>query len=297
MNCTQIPQYFNLENDNAYQLWRQSKLNNYPCCASELVVAVDDPFHISEHEKQQMDFMLRKTNMVIYQIDADQYDEQMHKEIVKSMGKFFGLNRLDHNECADDDAITALQVNQEGNHRHYIPYSNKPINWHTDGYYNRLHEQIYAIILHCVRAAESGGENHLLDPEIVYILMRDKNPQWIRALSREDAMLIPKNVMDGQLIRPDRGGPVFMFDRSDYLHMRYTARKHNVIWRDDPEVQAAAAELRKIMQQSNPYVFRARLEPGQGLLARNVLHTRTAFDVGKSSRRLLYRARYYDAIG
>ena len=45
------------------------------------------------------------------------------------------------------------------------------------------------------------------------------------------------------------------------------------------------------------HIFRARLEPGMGLLCNNVLHDRSAFtDDPTHPPRLLYRARYYDRI-
>ncbi|WP_246539982.1 TauD/TfdA family dioxygenase [sulfur-oxidizing endosymbiont of Gigantopelta aegis] len=101
-----------------------------------------------------------------------------------------------------------------------FPIAKKSINWHTDGYYNRLSEQIYSMVLHCVRPAAEGGENQLWDPEIIYILLRDENPQYIKALMAEDAMTIPKNVLEGKLVRPDRSGPVFMITEAGRLHMR-----------------------------------------------------------------------------
>jgi hypothetical protein len=43
---------------------------------------------------------------------------------------------------------------------------------------------VRGLILHCVQSAATGGENQLLDHEIAYILLRDENPDHIRALSR-----------------------------------------------------------------------------------------------------------------
>ena len=40
--------------------------------------------------------------------------------------------------------------------------------------------------------------NALLDHEIAYLLMRDANPEYVRALMQEDVMLILKNVVDGE---------------------------------------------------------------------------------------------------
>lgn len=294
MSKIQLTNHFNLDKDNDYKIWRDKKLQVYPMDLTDLIVELNDPKLMTPSEKAKMDDIIDKTNMVIY---TSQYGDTEDKDIVVKLAAQFGLSHLDHNECADDDAITSLQVNHEGLHNYYIPYSNKPISWHTDGYYNRLDEQIYALLLHCVRPAASGGENELLDAEIVYILLRDENPEYIKALMQNDALTIPKNVIDGELIRPDRVGPVFMFDENQKLHMRYSARKRNAIWKDDPLTQAAEQALRKIMQERQDFIFKGTLQSGMGLVSRNVLHTRSGFDEPEESARLLYRGRYFDKIG
>jgi hypothetical protein len=108
-----------------------------------------------------------------------------------------------------------------------------------------------------------------------------------------DAMTIPANVADGQELRGATSGPVFSV-HDGHLHMRYTARKRNVIWRDDPATQAAVRALEEVLAGDEPLAFEATLQGGWGLLSNNVLHTRSGFEEG--SRRLLYRARYYDRI-
>jgi len=150
--------------------------------------------------------------------------------------------------------------------------------------------------LHCVRAAPQGGENLLLDHEIAYMLLRDKNPEYIDALMQRDAMTIPKNVLDGQLVRPDRVGPVFSITEQGRLHMRYTARARNVIWKYDPMTQAAQQDLREILNSKTPYHIKAKLEPGQGLICNNILHTRSTFKDAPDNPRLLYRGRYLDKL-
>ncbi len=289
---------FNLGNEKSYQLWRERKLSAYPMAIDQLIVEIDNPFHLTAAEKQQMYSLLEKTNMLLYNIKASNKsdDFEQNKKMLKKLAQQFNLSNLDHNECADNDAITAIQINKQGLHKYYIPYSNKAINWHTDGYYNSLDDQVYSLLLHCVFPAERGGENKLLDPEIVYILLRDQNPMYIKALMDPDAMMIPENVIDNKLIRPNRSGPVFMFDESNYLHMRYSARKRNVKWKNDEMVIKAEAALRQIMQNDVDYHFQGKLQSGQGLLCRNVLHTRGQFDDPDQSNRLLFRGRYLDKL-
>ena len=62
---------------------------------------------------------------------------------------------------------------------YYIPYTNRPLNWHTDGYYNRPEEQVRGIVMHCAAESASGGENLFLDQEIAYILLRDADSRFI----------------------------------------------------------------------------------------------------------------------
>ncbi len=285
---------FLIENEQQYQQWKQQKLNVYPESIKELTVSVADPFKLSEQEFQAIKARLQKANMVIY--DLGHNSNAADKNIPEQLGYQLGISSLDKNECADNDGFTSIQVVDQGLHAMYIPYSEKGINWHTDSYYNRLSQQIYSMILHCVRPAAEGGENQLWDHEIVYILLRDKNPEYIQALMQNDAMTIPKNVIDGELIRPDRSGPVFMITEEGRLHMRYTARARNVIWKDDPLTQEAQQVLRDILNSESTYKFEGRLAAGQGLICNNVLHTRRTFKDDPQQPRLLYRGRYFDKI-
>ena len=77
--------------------------------------------------------------------------------------------------------------------KRYIPYSNKALKWHTDGYYQDS-EIVRSFVLHCVNAPESGGQLSLLDPEMLYILLADTNPDWIKALEDPECFTIPANI-------------------------------------------------------------------------------------------------------
>lgn len=284
---------FHLRNELEYARWKHNKLEGYPTKVEQLLVPIANPFALTPNEIYQLRQSLLKTNMVIYSITSG---DMSAKSIPESIGRQLGIRNLDKNECADNDSFTSLQVMQQGLHQLYIPYSNKPLNWHTDGYYNKLDEQIYSMLLHCVRDAESGGENYLLDPDMLYMLIRDKNPELITALMEEDTMIIPKNVIDGELIRPDRVGPVFQITSEGRLHMRYTARARNVIWKDNATTQMARQLITEILQTESAFRFKARLQPGQGLVCNNILHTRSAFKDNPEHPRLLYRGRYLDKI-
>lgn len=287
---------FDPANDSAYGPWRTWKLAGYPQDVAELIVPVADAACLTPPEHDRLLACCAKSNLAIYRItDGD----IRSKLTVRRLGEQFGLHRLDDNLCADEDSITSLQVVDEGRHTHYIPYTNRPLSWHTDGYYNAEANTIRAIVMHCVTDAAQGGDNLFYDHELAYLRLRDENPLYIKALMAADAMTIPPNVENGVEIRGAQRGPVFTVEKSSgNLHMRYSARQRNIVWKNDPLTLEAAAFLRELLVEGTPGVFRYRLRPGEGIVSNNVLHRREAFsdasDAGKS--RLLYRARYYDRI-
>jgi hypothetical protein len=285
-----MPGPFDLNDTAAYAAWRERKLADHPRSLEELIVEVGDPRNLTAPEKAALADRVGRCNMAIY---AGRTRDDADKEIVMALGRAFGLTRLDHNAGADEDAVTSLQISDDARHTGYIPYSNRPIAWHTDGYYNSPDQQIHGLLLHCVRPALEGGANRLLDHEIAYIRLRDRDPAHVAALMRPDAMTIPANVAEGKTLRDATPGPVLAVHGS-HLHMRYTARKRNVVWHDDPQTQAAVRALEEVLARDEPLAFEATLQGGWGLLSNNVLHTRTGFEDG--SHRLLYRARYYDRI-
>lgn len=284
---------FDLNNTSAYEAWKQEKLANYPEKAEELVVAIRNPHQLSAVEKQALTKIYKKTNMAIY---VSESGEDPDKDIPFDLAGQFGLCNLNRNMGADDDGITALRVQSDALHKRYIPYTNHAIHWHTDGYYNSPKQQINALNLHCVRPAMQGGENAVMDHDMAYIHLRDESPDYIHALMQMDAMTIPENVVDGELIRPERAGPVFSVRPNGQLHMRYTARAHNVIWKQDDATQNAVTALDRLLKSDSPYIYRLTLQPGWGLISNNVLHDRSGFTDDEAHPRLLYRARYYDSL-
>jgi alpha-ketoglutarate-dependent taurine dioxygenase len=283
---------FDLTNSANYGAWRDNKLQAYPRDVSELKVDVADPANLSAAEKLALLAILRKTNIAIYRVSG----KPVTKAAIRQLGVHLGLHRLDGNLCADDDNITSLQVVNHGRHRGYIPYTNKPLSWHTDGYYNSLDYQIQAILMHCVTPAQQGGENALLDHEILYILLRDEDPALISALLYPQAMSIPPNMEGGEEIRGETVGPVFTITPAGHLHMRFSARTRNIHWRDDADTRRAVTRINEILASNSPYLFRYKLQANEGVISNNVLHNRTGFQDEGNSQRLLYRARYYDRV-
>lgn len=291
------PPPVDLTDEDAYRAWRDARLAAHPTKAAALVVEVGDPAALTMAERAALAGRLARCNMAVY---AAPPSPEVSRAGLRAFGRRFGLERLDANMLSDDDGITPLAVAEGGTRTRYIPYTNRPLAWHTDGYYNTAENQVRAVLLHCVRPAAEGGTNALLDHEMAYILLREADPAYVAALSRPDAMTIPANAEEGQPPRPDSVGPVFSVRADGRLHMRYTRRKTNIVWSPDPDVQAAVKALEALLDSDCPFILRTRLEAGQGLICANVLHNRTRFeDAGDDAAgegRLLYRARYHDPI-
>jgi len=284
-----MPGPFDLEDARAYRAWRDRKLF---CSPTRLkVVELSDPRKLKASEREALLESCARANMAIYRSPITYED----KSIPRLLGLQLGLEHLDGNYLADDDGISSITPGA-GTRGEFIPYTDRAIGWHTDGYYNPRSRRIHAMTLHCVRDALEGGESALLDHELAYILLRDEDPQHVRALSAPDAMTIPPRLEGEALARPAETGPVFCAEGAQGpLHVRYTARGVNIEWKDDAATRAARAALDRILAGS-PYVSRLRLEPGMGIVCNNVLHARTAFRDAPQHRRLLYRARYYDRV-
>ncbi len=283
---------FDLADDAAYRAWRGRKLASAPTFSEELVVEVTDPLRLTAAERAAIVERCQRANMAVY---ATAPQTGHGSEVPRAIGAQLGLRTLDVNYLADDDGITPLAATDDGPRSGYIPYTNRAIRWHTDGYYNPPERRIRAMILHCVQRAEAGGENRVFDHELAYIALRDANPEFIAALMQDDAMTIPARSEEGEVARGDQSGPVFSVDADGRLHMRYTARTRSIAWKFDPAVHAATAQLLQLLDH-DPRVLRLRLEPGMGIVCNNVLHDRAAFTDSDAHRRLVLRARYYERV-
>ena len=288
------PAHLDLDNAPAYAAWRERKLASHPRRLEDLLVDIAVPGRLTFGEREALLARCAVANMALY---ASPTGSDPDKDIPRLLGRQLGLVSLDANRLADDDGISPLAVAPAGTRTEFIPYTDRGIKWHTDGYYNTLERQVRGLLLHCVQSAAAGGGNRLMDHEIAYILLRDENPDHIRAFMAADAMTIPPRLEEGEVARAAQAGPVFSVYPDGHLHMRYTARTVSIEWKDDAATRAAVAALERILaDDASPYVFRGRLEPGMGLVSNNVLHDRAAFRDTETRKRLLYRARYFDRI-
>lgn len=289
---------FDLGEETAWRRWRAAKLAARPLQIEDLIVDVADLARPTAAERVALAAVLARANMVVYRGPA--LDEAAARRAVAAFAGAVGLRRFERHRSAAEDGIVAIRVTDAPRQAGFVPYSDRPLGWHTDGYYawEGPDRAIRSMVLHCVRAAPHGGANALLDPEIAYLRLRDRDPALVAALMRPDALTIPPSVEEDGAVRAETTGPVFFLDpTTGRLAMRYTARKRHVVWCDDPVTRAAAAALVEITAD-DPAILRLRLAPGMGLLADNVLHDRSGFEDAEdpAEGRLLLRLRSFDPV-
>ncbi len=284
---------FDVHDDDAYRRWRDAKLDDYPTTVADLLVPVADPTSPTPDERAAILARVARCNMALYRFAAPPTDD---RAALRAFGAAFGLHRLDAHLQSDASCITALEVADGGARTRYIPYTDRPVQWHTDGYYNLPEACIRGLVLHCARPAARGGENAVVDIEIAYIVLRDADPDFIAALSHPRAFVVPPNESEGAAIRGERANPVFYVDpETGTLGMNFSQRKRNMAWRDDPATRDAVACLNDFLASDSPYILRHRMAAGEGLICNNALHNRSGFEDG-AEKRLMYRGRYMDRI-
>ena len=299
---------FDLSREAAYLAWRARKLRAYPAEIADLRVSIGRLDRPTQAECSALKTRLDSFNVALVQVDPG----EINAEALLSFTRALGLRRTDANLFADASAISSIcatarppaetgrgggDTGETATPGDFIPYTNKALSWHTDGYYNAPDAQVGAWCLFCVRAARDGGENSLIDHEMAYLRLRDASPQHIVALSDPRALGIPAHVRDGRTLRPESIGPVFSV-RGGCLHMRYSARGRHVIWRDTAGTHAARDALHRLFSRPDVFTFRCTLKPGEGLVSNNVLHCRSGFEDedDPAKARLLYRLRFLDRI-
>jgi hypothetical protein len=276
-----------------YAAWRERRLGAYPAPMEALRVELGSLAAPSTSERTAIAQRIAAYNLALIAVPP----QQITPEAILAFGRALGLGTADSNLFADHRAVSTIAAGGADDRADYIPYTTKPLSWHTDGYYNPPHAQVRAWTLFCLRQAAAGGANGLLDPEVAYIHLRDQSPDLVRALAHPRTLTIPANLRGSEVLRAESTGPVFSFDQG-VLHMRYSARGRNVVWRATPETQAARQALDRLFSSPCSYIFTHTLRPGEGFVTNNVLHNRTGFAdlCGAQEGRLLYRVRYLERV-
>ena len=284
---------FLLKNEGEYRAWRARKLALRQQVPAARIFELDADNRIPAASIEALRLQVSAHNFAIFESARI-----LDKADFLGLNRQFGLQRLDSNSGADEDGVTSLRVVEDADRlSQYIPYTNRALSWHTDGYYNPPPRRINAFALYCVHQAGRGGGNYLFDHELMYILIRDRAPGLLAALMAEDMMRIPANIQDNRIVRGEESGPVFAVQVDGCsLQMRYTSRPRNIVWKSDKRSEQALNLVREILVDSEASID-IRLQAGQGIVCNNILHGRQAFHNSDfDPARLVYRARYLDAI-
>jgi Taurine catabolism dioxygenase TauD, TfdA family len=285
---TKYPERFNLDAGEDYKKWRDEKLAAYPKSLGELVVELGDMTALTGAEKGKIRDLVERANMCIYTSGT----ADLSMDSLLALGKQLGVSDTDKaRRHSNSDELTSSGILNSA-----VPFTTRQIHWHTDATYYGSDKTIQALFLLCNRPAVEGGNNKVLDNEILYILLRDKDPEALRVLMNKNCFKY-KNPKTGE-IAEHLGGKVFWTNTDGSLCHRFSFRKMDMAWSEEADVQAARAVLESMIQAEPEYVIEGRLESGLGLISNNVLHTREKLvdsdDV--SQKRLLFRARFYDRV-
>lgn len=263
--------------------WAEEKEKNIPQNSDGILVNIHDINNVKTSEIAKIKETIYKYNSCIYSSKIALKSNTNLLKFVELVGmRTYDCNNIDSNEIS---TITPLQ-NSKIN---YIPYTDKLLNWHTDGYYDK--KSIFSWLLHCINPATQGGENYLLDHELVlreYLLRNDD----INNLMAEDALTIPASK---DTSRPEISTYIFSFkNKYRRLHMRFSMRKDNI--GTSAKASPAIIKLKEIIENDcAKYSLTYKLQKNEGIITNNILHGRKAFKDDKVKRKLL-RIRSYERL-
>ena len=265
------------------------RLDDYRAVIASSPVDIVDPTTLNHQELAKLRERVAVANFAHYRCA-----QAVNDTAVLALCHQVGLKNL--HQSVVTAGLTKIEVSP-GSKARYIPYTNSELNWHTDGYYYPETYPVRAMLLHCVRPALEGGATELINHEIVYALLAQTNPDYVAALSQADVMTIPANSQAPDGPRQAQSGPVFWQDPGR-IYMRYTTRRHNIQWRQDPLSHEAVEALAEILRQRTDLVFHRQLGPSEGVLSNNTPHRREPFQdsTERGRGRLFYRGRFHDNI-
>ena len=263
--------------------WAEEKERNIPHNIDGIIVNIHDINNVKISEIAKIKETINKCNSCIYSSKIALKSNTNLLKFVQSVG----MRTYDRNNIESNDISTITPL--ESNKINYIPYTDKSLNWHTDGYYDK--KSIFSWLLHCVHPATHGGENYLLDHELAlreYVLRHDD----INNLMSEDALTIPESK---DTSRAEISTYIFSI-KNQYkkLHMRFSMRKDNI--GTSPKAGDAVTKLKEIIENDcAKYSLTYKLQKNEGIITNNILHGRKAFKDDKVKRKLL-RIRSYERL-
>lgn len=287
--------WHDLSQDGPWNDWRDAKIRSFEASQALVPVTLDSFDDVAPEALIEVKRRCKTDNFALYRVARQPPTVEEAGDAIVRFAARLGLDLSEEHRSAEDNGIVILRTTSAPGKEGYIPYTSKPMNWHTDGYYNPSGRPIQSFILHCYEQAETGGENQLVDPEMAYLAMREANPAYVQAMMQPDAMTIPENREVDGTIRPASVGPVFFpHPASGRLQMRYTARTRSIAWKDDGATKEAADWLRGWLTSPAATAVSVRFRAGDGVVNNNVLHNRTGFE--SVSARAVLRVRFHDRV-
>ena len=285
---------------NIYSYWRDHKLAlaDTKENLNRLIIEINNPLALSIHEHHEILAQIKRNNFVLYQLKHYQTKQPitLSQSQVLAINRQLGLVDYDQHLYANSKGLALISPSGQTDKQDFIPYTNQALNWHTDGYYNTPAQRIRTFVLFCANQANSGGQNAWIDHEILYILLREKDKKLASALIDAQAMTVPEHKVDGMVRRPISVGGVFFIDPlTKALMMRYTQRKQNVVWDNNPTLTQARLVLEQILNEKSSHHFELKMQSGQGIICHNIVHKRTGFAEQKTPR-LMIRGRYFNRV-
>ncbi len=269
---------------NEFKQWALEKEDNIPLNIDDLIVKIHDINHATLAEISNIKDIIKRFNCCIYQSRVGLNTQADLMNFAQSIGmETYDTNNI-HNS-----PISLIMSLETKNTLNYIPYTNKKLNWHTDGYYDE--KPIFSWLLHCEEPAYSGGENYLLDHELAireYIIKYDN----LESLSSLDAFTIPGNTHAN---RAETKGYI-CDNNNEYkkFHMKFSMREKNM--KLNEQSKTAIMRMKKIIKEDcKKYCLTYKLSKNEGIVSNNILHGRNSFEDGKAMRKL-YRIRSYERI-
>lgn len=269
---------------NEFKQWALEKEDNIPLNINDLIVKIHDINHATLAEISNIKDIIKRFNCCIYQSRVGLNAQADLMNFAQSIGmETYDTNNI-HNS-----PISLIMSLETKNTLNYIPYTNKKLNWHTDGYYDE--KPIFSWLLHCEEPAYSGGENYLLDHELAireYIIKYDN----LESLSSLDAFTIPGNMHAN---RAETKGYI-CDNNNEYkkFHMKFSMREKNM--KLNEQSKTAIMRMKKIIKEDcKKYCLTYKLSKNEGIVSNNILHGRNSFEDGKAMRKL-YRIRSYERI-
>ena len=263
--------------------WAEEKERNIPHNIDGIIVNIHDINNVKISEIAKIKETINKCNSCIYSSKIALKSNTNLLKFVESVGmRTYDRNNIESNEISTITPLENKKIN-------YIPYTDKSLNWHTDGYYDK--KSIFSWLLHCVHPATHGGENYLLDHELAlreYVLRHDD----INNLMSEDALTIPESK---DTSRSEISTYIFSIkNKYKKLHMRFSMRKDNI--GTSPKAGDAVTKLKQTIENDcAKYSLTYKLQKNEGIITNNILHGRKAFKDDKVKRKLL-RIRSYERL-